>query len=193
MLHAVAASVIAYISTNVDDIFVLMFLLAQVRAKARSRLVAGHFIGVGVLTLVSLLGALGLQRLPLRYLGLLGLVPIVLGIRAWFQYRQDREDSELPRVNSVGLVSMALITVSNGADNAGVYIPLFAGFTGAERISAVLVFAGMTVVWVALARLVAQILKVRLAVEKYRQFVIPAVLVILGIYIILDSGLFLML
>ena len=72
MLPSILTSVIAYISTNIDDIFVIILLLSQ--AKAKGRLIAGHFLGVGLITLLSMLGALGLQQLPLKYIGFLGLV-----------------------------------------------------------------------------------------------------------------------
>ena len=103
MIASILTSMVAYISTNIDDIFVLMILLAQTGRK--QRLIAGHFLGVGLITLISMLGALGLQNLPLKYVGILGLVPIALGIKAWFQ----RNDQEV-EANAMGLLSMAMIT-----------------------------------------------------------------------------------
>ena len=90
MIASLFTSIIAYISTNMDDIFVLMILLAQSPKGTKGRLVTGHFLGVGILTAVSMLGSLGLQNLPLHYVGILGLVPIGLGIKAWF-HRDDEE------------------------------------------------------------------------------------------------------
>ena len=182
MLTSVLTSIIAYISTNIDDIFVLMILLAQ--TKAKGRMIAGHFLGVGLLTAISMLGALGLQNLPLRYVGLLGLVPIGLGIKAWF----DRGDGEV-EAKSVGILSMAMITLGNGADNVGVYIPLFTGFSAGERIGAVLIFAAMTALWVWLANALAEFPKIKAVIEKYKAIAIPVVLIALGVFIILDSGL----
>lgn len=187
MFGAVLTSVIAYISTNIDDIFVIMIFLAQAGKGTKGKLVAGHFLGVGIVASISMLGAFGLQNLPLKYVGILGLVPIGLGIRAWIQHKREEEDT--PKSDSVGLFSMALITLGNGADNVGVYIPLFTGFTGAERTVAVAVFAVMTGVWVFLANTLAEFPQVKAAVGKYKHIVIPVVFVALGVYIILDSGL----
>lgn len=188
MLTSIFASVIAYISTNIDDIFVIMILLTQATHKTKPKLVAGHFLGVGLITLISMLGALGLQNLPLKFVGILGLVPIGLGIKAWVGYRRG-EDDDAPDTRGISLLSMAMITVGNGADNVGVYIPLFTGFSGTERVSAVVVFAGMTALWVFLADSLAEFPKIKNAIEKYRHIAIPVVFIILGIYIILDSGL----
>ena len=184
MIASIFTSVIAYVSTNIDDIFVIMILLAQAAKGTKGRLIAGHFLGVGILTVISMLGAFGLQNLPLKYVGILGLVPIGLGIKTWF----DRND-EAVEAKAVGLLSMAMITVGNGADNIGVYIPLFTGFSSAERLGAVIVFAVTTALWVFLANTLAEFPRVKSVIEKYKTIAIPVVFIALGVFIILDSGL----
>ena len=156
MLTSICTSMIAYISTNIDDIFVIMILLAQSVKGTKGQIVAGHFLGVGILTVISMLGAFGLQNLPLQYVGILGLVPIGFGIKSWMDHKKERAGDDAPDAQSVRLLSMAMITLGNGADNVGVYIPLFTGFSGVERIGAVIVFAAMTVLWVFLANTLAE-------------------------------------
>lgn len=189
MVASLVTSIVAYISTNIDDIFVIMILLAQAAKGTKGNLIAGHFLGVGVITVISMLGAFGLQNLPLKYVGILGLVPIGLGIKAWLDHKKGADDDDVPGAQSVSLLSMAVITVGNGADNVGVYIPLFTGFSGTERISGVVVFAAMTALWVFFANSLAEFPKVKMAVGKYKHIVIPAVFILLGVYIIMDSGL----
>lgn len=189
MVASLLTSIIAYISTNIDDIFVIMILLSQAASGAKGKLVAGHFLGVGIITVVSMLGAFGLQNLPLKYVGILGLVPIGLGIKAWLDYKKGTDDDDAPDAQSVSLLSMAMITVGNGADNVGVYIPLFTGFSGAERIGAVVVFAVMTALWVFLANSLAEFPKIKAVIEKYKDITIPVVFIALGVFIVLDSGL----
>ena len=189
MAASLLTSIIAYISTNIDDIFVIMILLAQAAKGTKGQLVAGHFLGVGLITVVSMLGAFGLQNLPLKYVGILGLVPIGLGIKAWLDHKKGADDDDAPEAQSVSLLSMAMITVGNGADNVGVYIPLFTCFTGTERIGAVIAFAVMTALWVFLANSLAEFPKIKAAVGKYKYIVIPVVFILLGIYIIMDSSL----
>lgn len=174
-------ALVAYISTNIDDVFVLMLLLCQTRGLAKGRLIAGHFLGVGLIVAVSMLGALGLRQIPLRYAALLGIVPIGLGIKAWM----CPENDEKPVKASVGLWSMALITLGNGADNIGVYLPLFTGFSAAERVGAVAVFGLMTGVWVWLANRLSAFPKLRTAIDRYKRVLVPLVFIVLGIYILL--------
>lgn len=182
MLTSVFTSVLAYISTNIDDIFVIMLLLAQAKRAAKAKLIAGHILGVTLLTAISMLGAFGLQQLSLRYVGLLGLVPIGLGIKAWL----DRDDEE-KAFKQVGFLTMALITLGNGADNLGVYIPLFSGFSATEQIVAALIFAMMTALWIWLANALANLPKIKAFLAKYKHFVVPIVLIFLGVCILLES------
>lgn len=184
MTASILTSVIAYISTNIDDIFVLMILLAQTRRAGR--LAAGHFLGVGAITAISMLGALGLQNLPLKYVGILGLVPIFLGVKAW---RERNGEDDAPEQSGVDLLGMAAITLGNGADNIGVYIPLFTAFSPSERMTAVAVFALMTGLWLFLAGSLSRFPGVQHAVARYKHIAIPVVFIALGVYIILDSGL----
>lgn len=189
MLTSIITSAVAYISTNIDDIFVVMILLTQAAGGEKGKLAAGHFLGVGVITAISMLGALGLENLPLKYVGLLGLVPIGLGIKAWLDSRKGTQDSDASDVRVVGALSMAMITVGNGADNLGVYIPLLTGFSNAQRLAAAAVFAGMTALWIFLANSLAEFPGVKAVVGRYRNILIPVVYIFLGVYILLDSGL----
>ncbi len=189
MIASIFTSVAAYTGTNIDDIFVIMILLAQAAKGTKGRLVAGHFLGVGILTAVSMLGAFGLQNLPLKYVGILGVVPIGLGIKAWLDHKKGADDGNTPDARGVSPLSMAMITVGNGADNLGVYIPLFTRFSGAEQIGAVIVFTVMTALWVFLANALAEFPKIKELISKYKPVLIPAVFILLGVYIIMDSGL----
>lgn len=109
-----------------------------------------------------------------------------MGIRAWLANQEDDE----PERGELGLLGMAMVTVGNGADNVGVYIPLFTGFSGAERLGATAVFAAMTALWVWLANTLAEFPRVKTLTERYQRILIPVVFIGLGVYILLDSGLF---
>lgn len=189
MIVSVLTSAVAYISTNIDDIFVIMILLAQAAAGKKGSVAVGHCLGVALVTLISMLGAFGLQNLPLKYVGILGLVPIFLGVRTWLANRKGEAEDSSDTAGQISVLGMAMITLGNGADNIGVYIPLFTAFSGPERIAAAVVFAGMTVLWLFLANTLSEFPKVKEIVGKYQGILVPLILIALGVYIILDSGL----
>lgn len=141
MMTSLLASVIAYISTNIDDIFVLMLLFAQAEGRESIKNIsAGQCFGIGALVAVSILGAFGVQCMPKRYIALLGLIPIALGIREYLEYKGAKQEKELEEAEKkreleekgkIGttegsrdtkMISVMLLAIANGADNIGVYI-----------------------------------------------------------------------
>ncbi len=79
-----AAAVGVFVGTNVDDIIVLTVLFLSARAIGRPRpwqIWVGQYAGIGVLVAVSAAAAVGLSVVPDGWIGLLGLVPLVLGVK----------------------------------------------------------------------------------------------------------------
>ena len=91
MLQTIFTAILCYPSTNIDDLFLLPLLCAQADSKAGQRsILTGHYLGIGALTAVSLLGAFGLQvSADERLVRLLGLIPILVGIRSLLQTKGD--------------------------------------------------------------------------------------------------------
>ena len=183
MWETLAAAAAAFAATNIDDLFVLMLLFGQAGDRARRRKIClGQLLGIAALTAVSAVCALGLGRIPARYLRLLGLVPVVLGIRAW-RDRNGQEETDAP---AVGLLGTAALTVANGGDNLGVYIPLFAGLEAGQLLLCAGTFAAMTLLWCLLGSRLASLPRVGEAIRKYRDVLVPTVLVLLGLHILLS-------
>lgn len=184
-------AVISFIGTNLDDLLVLMFLYAQTGGKNEKRaILMGRYLGFGVILGISLLGAFGLSLVSDRFLGLLGILPIVLGIREWMEYRRASEPeaptAQEPKKEKTGsrLFAAAALAVSNGADNIGVYLPLFTGYTAVERALFTAVFLIMTAVWCFLGDRLAGVPVIREKLRRYQPILVPLVFVLLGVYIL---------
>lgn len=185
-METILLSMIAYIGTNIDDLFFNMIFFAQHHTKEASHsIVTGKYLGIGALTAISLLGARGLQMLPDQWLSLLGLVPIGLGFRDIVSTLRSRHDKENRSASSRFLwMSMMLITIANGADNIGVYLPLFAGFTSRQMITAICIFALMTAVWCFLSKRLTGLPLLQKLLTRYKSILIPLVYILLGFYIL---------
>lgn len=59
--------------------------------------------------------------IPDWWVRLLGVLPIALGIRHSLKHGEAGSRS----ASAMGIASIALITLSNGADNIGLYVPFF--------------------------------------------------------------------
>lgn len=184
------SAVMAYAATNIDDIFILMILYAQAEDRRGTMSVtAGQFLGLGILTAVSMLAALGTQLFLAEYVHLLGLVPLALGIRAVLDWHRKGtgESARMDDCNQIGVIQTALITTANGADNLGVYIPLFSQYSLSDFLLTLAVFALMTVLWCFIGASIADFPYIRKKIARFRHIIVPAVLIMLGLHI-LSSG-----
>ena len=137
-----------FVSTNADDLVLLTIFFSQRNTRA-STIVLGQVVGLGALTLASILAARLAVQLPGGWIPFLGLVPIYLGLRAIFSPSDD--DDVTPAKPALHWWTVALVTIANGGDNLGVYIPVFAAqsWVGIAVIAAM--FLLFTVVWCGLA------------------------------------------
>ncbi len=187
MIQAFGESIIAYISTNIDDVFILMLLFAQCTLHSDFiKILIGRYLGIGAVVILSLLAAFGLGFFPQEILRLLGIVPILLGIKTYYDSKKESgSEDTLPKAHSSAITSAALITMANSADNIGVYIPLFAGYTLGQMLIMIAVFAAMTLLWCLLGRRLANLPLIAKVIEKYKRIAIPMLYILLGIYILI--------
>jgi cadmium resistance protein CadD (predicted permease) len=191
-MQLLLASVIAFASTNIDDLFILTLFFGGKEFKA-SEIVAGQLLGIITLIVLSLLGSLAGMFIDLAYLGLLGGIPIYLGVKGIIRLihhkkEVDRRDNQTKGRRASNILAVSGITLANGGDNIGVYIPLFASLTWGNKITMVTIFLVMTVFWCLIAKYFTKHPYVARAVDRYGHLVTPFVLILLGFYIIFTSG-----
>jgi cadmium resistance transport/sequestration family protein len=183
---ALATAVIAFAATNIDDIFVLTLFFAQKKMRAW-HVVTGQYLGFAALVAVSLIGYFARFIASRQWIGLLGLVPIAIGVKKIIEWRQGKgADREKPAGASV--LTVAAVTVANGGDNIGIYTPLFASSEAAQLIVMLSVFFVLIGVWCVVGYFLGNHPAVGHVLELYGHVIVPFVLIGLGIYIILESG-----
>jgi cadmium resistance transport/sequestration family protein len=189
----------AFVATNVDDIVILTLFFAKVGETLRRRhIVVGQYLGFWGLILASLPGFLGGMVLPKSWLGWLGLLPILIGLHQLLSPETDEKSLQSvslaqPQSRFASLFSpqtyqVAAITIANGGDNIGIYVPLFANSSPAELsiiLSAFLVLIG---VWCILGYQLSQHPLLSHTLTRYGHRIVPFVLIALGIFIIVESG-----
>lgn len=186
----VVTAVAAFAATNIDDILILALFFSRVgMALRRWHVVTGQVVGFTGLVAVSLLGFAFSFLLPRPYIGLLGILPILLGLRAWFTRAEGEPRVEVRAGDGfAGVLSVAAVTFANGADNIGIYTPLFASSTLAELLVTLTVFYLMLFLWCLAGYFIARQPAIAKLLGRYGHIVMPLVLVGLGVFIILESG-----
>ena len=188
MSTALFSSLLAFIGTNIDDIIILMlFFSVSASEYDRMKVVLGQYSGLGLLFVFSLLVSAGLAAFFSSYVWILGFVPLVLGIRAWL-CRHEEEEEE--KDGQVTLLNVTAVTVSNGADNAGIYIPLFSSYSKAEILTAAVVFILMTGLLCFGSYKLVSIPVLKEKIARYRKVLVPVVFTALGLFIISEGTVF---
>lgn len=196
MVQNVVTSIILYSGTAVDLLIILMLFFAK--RKSRKDIIniyLGQFLGSVSLIFLSLLFAFVLNYIPSKeILGLLGLIPIFLGLKVLLLGDSDGEaiaKEGLRKDNKNLIFLVAMITFAScGADNIGVFVPYFTTLNLANLIVALLTFLVMIYLLVFSAQKLAQVSSVGEILEKYSRWFIAVVYLGLGIYILIENNSF---
>lgn len=196
MVQNVVTSIILYSGTAVDLLIILMLFFAK--RKSRKDIIniyLGQFLGSVSLILLSLLFAFILNYIPSKeILGLLGLIPIFLGLKVLLLGDSDGEaiaKEGLRKDNKNLIFLVAMITFAScGADNIGVFVPYFTTLNLANLIVALLTFLVMIYLLVFSAQKLAQVPSVGETLEKYSRWFIAVVYLGLGMYILIENNSF---
>ena len=196
MIQNVVTSIILYSGTAVDLLIILMLFFAK--RKSRKDIIniyLGQFLGSVSLILLSLLFAFVLNYIPSKeILGLLGLIPIFLGLKVLLLGDSDGEaiaKEGLRKDNKNLIFLVAMITFAScGADNIGVFVPYFTTLNLANLIVALLTFLVMIYLLVFSAQKLAQVSSFGETLEKYSRWFIAVVYLGLGIYILIENNSF---
>lgn len=98
MLQTIISAVVSFASTNIDDIFILTLFFGMAEHGIKnSHIVAGQYIGIAILCIISILASIGLNILPSAAVSALGLLPIAIGLgMLWKRYVKKSDRDELP-------------------------------------------------------------------------------------------------
>ena len=196
MIQNIVTSIILYSGTAVDLLIILMLFFAK--RKSRKDIIniyLGQFLGSVSLIFLSLLFAFVLNYIPSKeILGLLGLIPIFLGLKVLLLGDSDGEaiaKDGLRKYNKNLIFLVAMITFAScGADNIGVFVPYFTTLNLANLIVALLTFLVMIYLLVFSAQKLAQVPSVGETLEKYSRWFIAVVYLGLGMYILIENNSF---
>jgi len=167
--------------TNVDDLVLLALFFA--RAQKPVQVVLGQYLGFTGILAVAVVGALGASLLPSQFRPWLGLIPLALGLKAAWSLWRGVDDDEPDA--SPGVLAVAGVTLANGGDNIGVYVPVFTVFDSLWVYVAV--FLVLVGVWCLAGWFLTSRRPVAQALAKWGHIALPVVLIAIGL-LVLFSG-----
>ncbi|MDZ8087529.1 MAG: cadmium resistance transporter [Nostoc sp. DedQUE12b] len=206
---AFSEGIIAFIATNIDDIIILLIFFSQVDVNFRRRyILLGQYLGFTAIIIASLPGFFGGLVVQREWIGLLGLLPIAIGIQQLIFRKEEtitvqtvssdfRQSTPTNPVLSFLLsilhpqtYKVAAVTIANGGDNISIYIPLFAGHDLASLGVILSIFFIMVGVWCAIAYCFSRQPSIANILSRYGKAAVPFVLIGLGMFIMYERGTF---
>ncbi|HEU3458556.1 CadD family cadmium resistance transporter [Streptococcus pneumoniae] len=196
MGQTIISAIGVYISTSIDYLIILIILFARLsQNKQKWHIYAGQYLGTGLLVGASLVAAYVVNFVPEEWMvGLLGLIPIYLGIRFAIVGEDAEEEEEeiierLEQSKANQLFwTVTLLTIASGGDNLGIYIPYFASLDWSQTLVALLVFVIGIIIFCEISRVLSSIPLIFETIEKYERIIVPLVFILLGLYIMYENG-----
>ena len=200
--YLIILGVSSFVSTNIDDIFLLIVFFSNVLRYPPYQVIIGQYVGIGLLVTISIIFSLVSLVIPSFLVGLMGFVPIVIGIKKLLEKHNKEKLMRIDSTNTnsfknknqnkstsslLSFVSVAAVTVSNGGDNLGIYTPLFAVYNSIDQfIIFIAIFMIMTALWCSIGFYLVNHSFLANRIQRIGHIVLPFVLIGLGVYIIID-------
>ncbi len=189
MLGTIGVATTMFAASNIDDIFVLLGFFGDRKFHAY-QVVLGQWLGLTTLVVVSLIASLVSLVFAPAYVGLLGFLPILIGLKRLYDLLRSAGDDEMevPKAGLGNVFSVAAVTIANGSDNIGIYTPVFATSTGAEIGITIAVFAIGVAVWLLFSHWLVNHPSLGAPIRRYGHWMVPFALIAIGAFILYDAG-----
>lgn len=190
ILSEVLTAAAAFIVTNLDDIVLLTLFFSLMQKKSQKKfIVFGEYLGIITLVVISLMLARGAAAVLGRYIWLVGILPILFGVKEVANILRASEESNEPAYIISGTWILVYkewaVTVANGSDNISVYLPLLAESQGTELLVFFLTMMAMTTAWWCLASALLSLPRIGESISRVSRYLLPAAFIFVGVSTVL--------
>lgn len=196
----------AFATTFDDNLYLTAFFGKVNRSFRPKHIIIGEFLGFTTLVCASLPGFFGGMIIPSTWIGLLGLLPIAIGISNLISRAEEGETvqavsvdltsptksgrhnkSVLATIRDPQTYRVSAVTIANGGNNIGIYVPLFAS-SNLPSLGVILCVCYFTVgVWCLLSYNLTRNPLMTPVLTRYGRKIFPFVLIYLGLSILIKS------
>jgi cadmium resistance transport/sequestration family protein len=166
----------------------MLYISSEHKGKGKT-ITFNYFLGTFLLVLIGLLGAWGLVLIPLKWvIGLIGLIPIIMGVKIFFDGDDDDEEKAVAASKKFHMLWMQVlvITLAMGADDLGVYIPLFTTLDTFEMIQMFIVFVIGTAILCLVSYRLTKIDKLKQFIEQKERYLVSIIFVVIGVMVLIE-------
>ena len=192
ILAVVALAASAFVGTNLDNLILLAAFLSRYRSQTRI-VTAGYISGMFFIAVICVVIAKAGDFIPVEYFGFLGVIPILIGLKALFELFRPEKTKEAitiaPGVSSKAIFMSVLVTqFANGADSIISFSLIFADTKAGLDLPIFLTFMAMSGVFAGLAYYSMNHQKASEVLNRFGQYVTPFILIFVGFYILSNTA-----
>ena len=192
MLTIIAVAAGAFIGTNLDNLILLVALHKRYTQRARM-VTAGYFSGMILIGAICLVVGEAGEFIPIAYLGLLGVIPILIGVNALFQLFRNKRSGDskglaLGTANHTIFITVLMTQLSNSADSIITFSVLLADSADSSDYLITATFLAMAGVFAWLALYALKHRRLRHFLDRYGDYVTPFILILVGVYILSNTA-----
>jgi cadmium resistance protein CadD (predicted permease) len=190
LASVVVTAIGAFMGTNIDDFVVLLLLILGMPLDKirRWQIVTGQYLGFCALLVISACGALALRTVSENWVGLLGVVPLALGIRGFIQAAHSSDATSKTPIIASNITKVAIVTVANGGDNISVYVLLFRQLNMNDIAVTILVFLVSLGGLCMAALVIGQNVQIIPGIVRSNKWLTPTVFVTIGAFVLVRTG-----
>jgi len=195
----------AFATTFDDNLYLTAFFGKVNRTFRPKHIVIGEFLGFTALVFASLPGFFGGLIVPDAWIGLLGFLPIAIGISNLMSREEEgsvqtvsvlnssdepqhRNQSVWATIRDRQTYRVSAVTIANGANNIGIYVPLFAS-SNLHSLGVILCVCYLSIgLWCFLSYHMTRNPLMAPVLARYGRKIFPFVLIYLGLSILIKSG-----
>lgn len=170
-----------FVATNLDNLLILIGVVAA--SADRRAVVLGYLAAVTTVLAGCVAGGLLGGVLRPERVGYLGIVPLVMGLTLGWKLLRGQVAAQPSRGGGA-----FFLTLSNSGDSFALFLPLLAETDRGIVWLMVAVYLLLALAWVGLALWLLRHRQLARGLATAGQWLLPAIMVTVGIYILVDTG-----
>ena len=184
----IGVAVVAFVSTNLDNLFLLMALLSGAERRTAA-IVIGYASAIALVLAVAVAASLVADIFSDTWLRFLGLIPLTMGIwRARHLARGFYAEPAASIRPATGAFSVFAVMLANSGDSLGVFASLLSETSEPLILVAIATSLAMACLWVAAARWVVEHPSLAPHLHRLDRILVPILLIAVGLYILTDTA-----
>lgn len=188
----VAITAGAFIGTNLDNLILLVAFYSRYHKRSQT-VTAGYVSGMLLIGIIFFLIGKSGDFIPVNYLGLLGIVPIIIGMTGLIQlFRPATVDSiaapALAQQQKAVFFAVLMTQLGNGADTIITFSVLLADSTDKIDLIILPAFLAMVMLFTMLARYSLKHPRFSSFLDRFGRYITPVILILVGWYVLSDTA-----